>query len=426
MDEKLTFLHAADLHIGAPVRGLARLSDEWERRVIDAIPAAWDRVVETALRRSVDFVIVAGDIFDSVRASYRDYLRFFAGLQRLDDAGIPSYLCTGNHDPLSVWQKDFFALPPLATMLAADRPDFALFEREGRPLAIIAGRGYPNKVWSAYESIAAGLTRAAAIEALGPRAAEAPFAVGVLHTGLDLDPVKAPSDPAALRAAGFDYWALGHIHRRYADNEQDPRVVFSGCVQGRDIRETGSRGVYVVDLEPRQTPRLTFVPTASIVWERPIIDVSDCLNIPSLVKKVMRELFAVNGTVSCEMMVTHITLTGSTPLSEVLSRPGVLEDVRASLNDSYSEFFCDALVDRTCMPRDDKALRGEGMFPSVFLRAAETFSTDTSAQIDHLQEEFLSRAIPLTASLSEKKARQLTAEAIDMVMDALVQEGGAE
>lgn len=425
MAEKLTFIHAADLHIGAPVRGLRALSDEWERRLIDAIPAAWERVVEAAVSRHVDFVIVAGDIFDSVRASYRDYLRFFDGLQRLDAEGIGTYLCTGNHDPQSVWQKDFFALPPSATMLAADRPDFALFERDGRPLAVIAGRGYPNKVWSSRENIAAGLTREAALRALGPRAHEAPFAVGVLHTGLNLDPVKAPTDPEALRAAGFDYWALGHIHRRYQDRKGDPRVVFSGCVQGRDIRETGARGVYVVELESGSAPQLTFVPTASIVWEQPEVDVSDCLNIPSLVKKVMRELFAINGTVSCEMMVTHLTLTGATPLSEVLSRPGVLEDVRASLNDSYSEFYCDELIDRTRRPRDEEALRAEGMFPAVFLRATEAFGADVAGQIDFLQEEFLARGIPLTASLSEKKARRLTGEAASLVLD-LLGRGGDE
>lgn len=365
MADKLTFIHAADLHIGAPFRGLRAVSDEWARRLSDAIPAAWDRAVEAAVSRQVDFVIVAGDIFDSVRASYRDYLRFFEGLKRLDAEGIPSYLCTGNHDPLSLWQKDFFALPPSATMLAADHPDFALFERDGRPLAIIAGRGYPNKVWSCHEDISEGLTRRDAIAALGPAAEEAPFAVGVLHTGLNLDPVKAPTNPDKLLRAGFDYWALGHIHRRFVNDENDPRVVFSGCVQGRDVRETGSRGVYAVELERHARPRLTFVPTASVVWEQLAVDISDCANIPALVKKVMRELFAVNGTVSCEMMITRITLTGTTALREVLERPGVLEDVRASINESYSEFFCDSLVDRTRAPIDEAALRAEGLFPSA-------------------------------------------------------------
>lgn len=423
MDASLTFIHAADLHIGAPFRGLRALSDEWAARLVDAIPAAWDRVVETAVARSVDFVVVSGDIFDSVRASYRDYLRFFDGLNRLHAEGIPSYLCTGNHDPLSLWQRDFFALPPSATMLAADRPDFALYERDGRPLAIIGGRGYPNKVWSPHENIAAGITRGAAEEALGPRAALAPFAVGVLHTGLTLDPAKAPTDPAALAAAGFDYWALGHIHRRYIHDKDDPRIVFSGCIQGRDVRETGSRGVYAVELQEGRRPNLTFVPTASVVWEQIEVDVSDCANIPALVAKALRELFAVNGEASCEMMVSRITLTGASPLHEVLARPGVLEDVRASLNDSYSEFFCDALIDATHGPIDEEALRAEGLFPAVFLRTADAMAADVPAQIDYLQEEFLARNIPLTAGLSEKKARRMAAEATDLVLDLLIQGG---
>lgn len=423
MADSLTFLHAADLHIGAPFRGLRALSEEWARRLTEAIPAAWDRVVELAVTRHVDFVVVSGDIFDSVRASYRDYLRFFEGLNRLDAEGIPSYLCTGNHDPLSLWQQDFFALPPSAIMLAADRPDFALFEKEDRPLAIIGGRGYPNKVWSPNENIAEGITRAAAIRALGPRVAEAPYAVGVLHTGLTLDPVKAPSNPMELLRAGFDYWALGHIHKRWVNDERAPRIAFSGCIQGRDVRETGPRGVNLVTLSPGRPPEVTFVPTASVVWEAVKVDASDCANIPALVAKTMRELFAVNGDASCEMMVSRITFVGATPLHEVLARPGVLEEVRASLNDSYSEFFCDGLIDATTAPVDEAALRAEGLFPAVFLRTADSFADDLSGQIDYLQEEYLARNVPLTAALSEKKARHLTEEATRLVLDLLLQGG---
>lgn len=423
MADSLTFLHAADLHIGAPFRGLRALSEEWARRLTEAIPAAWDRVVELAVTRHVDFVVVSGDIFDSVRASYRDYLRFFEGLNRLDAEGIPSYLCTGNHDPLSLWQQDFFALPPTATMLAADRPDFALFEKEDRSLAIIGGRGYPNKVWSPNENIAEGITRAAAIRALGPRAAEAPYAVGVLHTGLTLDPVKAPSNPVELLRAGFDYWALGHIHKRWVNDERAPRIAFSGCIQGRDVRETGPRGVNLVTLSPGRPPEVTFVPTASVVWEAVKVDASDCANIPALVAKTMRELFAVNGDASCEMMVSRITFVGATPLHEVLARPGVLEEVRASLNDSYSEFFCDGLIDATTAPVDEAALRAEGLFPAVFLSTADSFADDLSGQIDYLQEEYLARNVPLTAALSEKKARHLTEEATRLVLDLLLQGG---
>ena len=94
MPKRVTFIHAADLHLGAPFRGLRALSDTWADRLLSAIPESYDRVIEAAVENNVDFVVIAGDIFDSARASYADYLHFFDGLHVLDWAGIPAYLCT--------------------------------------------------------------------------------------------------------------------------------------------------------------------------------------------------------------------------------------------------------------------------------------------------------------------------------------------
>ena len=80
MTRKLTFIHAADIHMGAPVRGFADLTPEWEAKLIESIPTAYDRVISAALSRNVDFVIIAGDMFDTAHASYGDYLRFIDGL----------------------------------------------------------------------------------------------------------------------------------------------------------------------------------------------------------------------------------------------------------------------------------------------------------------------------------------------------------
>ena len=100
-----------------------------------------------------------------------------------------------------------------------------------------------------------------------------------------------------------------------------------------------------------------------------------------------------------------------------------LEEVRASLNDAYSEFYCDSLIDETTAPIDEEALRAEGLFPAVFLRTVDRLSEDVEGQIDYLQEEYLARNVPLTAALSEKKARQLTNEAARLVLDLLLQGG---
>ncbi len=209
---------------------------------------AYDRMIDAAIARDVDFVVVAGDIFDSARPSYGDYLHFFEGLERLDEAGIPVFLITGNHDPYTSWQRDFFSLPPNAAMLPGDRPGFELVERDGEPLCLVGGRGYYNQTWPMDECIAEGVTREAAEQALSVAASArcgGPVRRGRAAHGPHLDPVKAPVDPAVLMRAGMDYWALGHIHMKYAyPSFDDPRLVFSGCIQGRDIKETGERGVF--------------------------------------------------------------------------------------------------------------------------------------------------------------------------------------
>ena len=69
MPKRVTFIHAADLHLGAPFRGLRALSDTWADRLLSAIPESYDRVIEAAVENNVDFVVIAGDIFDSARAS---------------------------------------------------------------------------------------------------------------------------------------------------------------------------------------------------------------------------------------------------------------------------------------------------------------------------------------------------------------------
>ena len=414
------FIHGADLHLGAPFRGLRAVPDGWAERLVEAIPRAFERLVDEALRHEVDFVVLAGDLFDTTQASYGDYLRFLQGLERLSEAGVAVYLCTGNHDPLSRWREGRLALPEEVRMLSSDRADFALYERDGEPLCVIGGRSYPNKVWSAEESIAEGVTRAAADQALGPRAEAAPFGVGVLHTGLGFDPHKAPVDEGELQRAGFDYWALGHIHQRYLDDEENPRVAFSGCIQGRDIRETGPRGVHLVTLTEGAPNVVEFLPTASVTLQALIVDVGDCATLSAVSEKVMRAQFRANGDARCEEMVSRVTLVGATPLHGVLAQPGVVEGLRASLNDAYADFLVDALVDRTTQPRSKGSLGAEGLFPAALLRAAQAQREALDAQQLTLQEGFMQAKVAPPA-LTDAAVRELSAQAEDLVLDLLEQ-----
>ena len=422
MGQKVTFIHAADLHLGAPFKGLRTSSGEWARRMVEAIPEAYQRVIDAALQRHVDFVVIAGDIFDLAHPSFADYTCFIDGMERLRAAGIPVYCCTGNHDPYTSWQQGYGKLPANMHMLpAGDQAGYFLFKRDGQPLVLIGGRGYYNQTWPHDADIGAGISRWAGEQALGVKA---PFAVGILHTGLDVDPVKAPTDPAALLRTGMDYWALGHIHTPKVYGAQNPRIAFSGCIQGRAMKDTGPRGVNVVTLEQGVPNRLEFIPTASVVWERVRIDIAACQTLADIVDAANEQLFLLNGEAACDEMIERITLVGASPLHAVLQQPGVLEDVRMRVNEAYDRFYCDAVIDRTTAVIDRERVLAEGLFPAVFLQMCERNAADRPGEAAYLQQEFLNRGIGIT-NVSDKALHKMERRAEALVMDLLVDGGEA-
>ena len=416
MSETVTFLHAADFHLGAPFKGLRTSSGKWAHRMVEAIPEAYNRVIDAAIDRQVDFVVIAGDVFDLAHPSFADYIRFVDGMERLRTAGIPVYFCTGNHDPYTSWQQSYAKLPDNVHMLpAGEDAGYLLYERDGQPLAMIAGRGYYHQTWPHGVDIAAGITRAAGEQALG---VNPPFAVGVLHTGLDVDPVKAPTSPAALLATGMDYWALGHIHTPKLYGDDNPRIAFSGCIQGRAMKDVGARGVNLVTLRTGEPNQVEFIPTASVVWERVKLDVSACQTLSDIADMAKEELFRLNGEAACDEMIERITITGTTPLHEVLRQPGVLEDLRRRINESYDRFYCDAIVNNTGAVFDREKALSENMFPAVFLRVCEENAANRPLEVSYLQQEFLDRGLGVS-HVSDKALRKMERRAEALVVDLL-------
>ena len=430
MARRVTFIHTADFHFGAPMRGFGNLSAEWSQKLMRAIAASFENVVQTALARKVDFVVIAGDMFDSARASYGDYLAFFEGIERLTQAEIPVYLVAGNHDPYTVWRRDVPMLPEGALLMGSEACEFALYERDGEPLCIIGARGYYSQAWRAGEPISRGITRSAAVRALRgkkPRAVEAPFSVGVIHTGLEADQSKAFSDPAELLDSDIDYWACGHVHaRRVLPNEFTPRIVFPGCIQARDAKEAGACGCYVVTMEERPgawDPRilLEFVPTSSVVFEQLELDVGDCRTLADIKHLIISHLFRKSGEVRCEDLVAHITLAGETDLHRYLAQSDVRESLRKRISDSYPSFYCDAIVDRTQAVRNRAALEQEGVFAAQVLRVADEQAAHPDEMVNFVQSEFVKRGVSIPSSLV-RCIGDFEKEAETLVMDLLERE----
>ena len=233
-----------------------------------------------------------------------------------------------------------------------------------------------------------------------------------------MDPNKAPTDPTELLSSGIDYWACGHIHQPWLDSRRNPRIGFSGCIQGRDIKETGPRGCCCVTLSEGARNRVEFVPLASVVWQKLQVDLGECTTLPQAHDTIMRTLFEANGHAHCEEMVARLILSGKTPLHRLLVQPGVLDDLRNQLNEAYPVFFVDTLVDRTQPDVSRASLKEEGLFEATLLRRSKALGKDDEAAIAYLQDEFLARGLQLP-NRTVRHLRRLEKEAEQLVLDLL-------
>lgn len=464
MARSIRFIHTADLHLGAPFSGLRTQSPRWANTLLTAIPTAFQRMIDVAITEAVDFVIIAGDIFDSARPSYADFALFMNGLQQLAAADIPVYCCTGNHDPLSSWSAEYGTLPSNTHLFSVETPSFFTFikgddgcDRHDRrddagdgvrgahnaasvpgthnaasapsvpgahsahsvsdPIRVVlGGRGYYARSFPQDRDVSEGITWANCCEAL-PGSYEPDFTIGVIHTGLNIDPTRSPVEPRELMRRGLDYWACGHIHQKVLIPSDAPVIAFSGCPQGRAIQETGDHGILLVTLSDDEPNRVEFIPTAPVVWQRFEVDVSSCETITQIQEKIQAAQFALNARSHAQHMICRVRLIGTTALHAQLTDQ-VREDIRHALNDSYDFFFIDAITGATRPPVDRATLEAEGLFPAVFMHTLDGKAASRAATVAELEQEFYQRGLTMPRGLADSLEGAMD-EAETIVLDLL-------
>jgi DNA repair exonuclease SbcCD nuclease subunit len=134
------FIHAADLHLGSPFKGLAGAPEAVRRGLAEAEFGALRRLTDTALREEADFVVIAGDLFDSADRSLRAQAALHRSWSRLAAAGAQVFAIHGNHDPLGL-ERARFELPEGVHIFGAGgnaeyRP---AYRRDGKPAAFVYG-----------------------------------------------------------------------------------------------------------------------------------------------------------------------------------------------------------------------------------------------------------------------------------------------
>jgi DNA repair protein SbcD/Mre11 len=267
--KQVKFLHTADLHLDSPMIGLRHLPKAIFHRLQESTFTALKNITNTAIEHEVDFVVLSGDLFDGEDRSIRAQAVLRNEMEKLADKGIKVYAIHGNHDHLG------------AKSVALDFPDnvhfFSYqvekvdFKKADGTLVHLYGFSYPER-----HVMERWIEKYQKVEG-------ADFHVGLLHghfEGLSDHGKYAPFRLSDLIEKDYDYWALGHIHKK-AILSQQPYVVYPGNPQGRNRKEIGEKGAYIVHLTEAGT-KVSFFDTADVIWDESVIDAQDSLSFNAL------------------------------------------------------------------------------------------------------------------------------------------------
>jgi DNA repair exonuclease SbcCD nuclease subunit len=254
------FLHAADIHLDSPLHKLDHYEGAPVEEIRQATRRTFENLINLAIAEKVAFVLLAGDLYDGDWKDYNTGLYFASQMSKLRKAGISVYIIAGNHDAASKITKTL-KLPEGVKIFSADTPETVQVDE---PDVAIHGQSFASP--SVKKDLSSGY----------PYAIEGYFNIGMLHTcvtGMEGHEPYAPCTLDGLQSRGYDYWALGHVHKHEVLLET-PLTIFPGNIQGRNIRETGPKGCVLVTVDERRRPLANFKPLDVIRWFEIETDVS--------------------------------------------------------------------------------------------------------------------------------------------------------
>ncbi|HKJ65929.1 MAG TPA: DNA repair exonuclease [Desulfopila sp.] len=290
------FLHTADIHLDSPLKGLEAHEDAPVEEIRGATRRAFENLIDFAIEESVNFVLIAGDLYDGDWKDYNTGLFFAGQMGKLEKAGVKVFIVSGNHDAASRLTKNM-PLPGNVTMFPSGKPQSVKLDDHG---VVIHGQSYSSR--SVMDNLALQY----------PPHDSNEFNIGLLHTSLTGRAGHenyAPCSIDDLNSQGYDYWALGHVHKREVLSE-DPMILFPGNIQGRHIRETGAKGATLVSVEDGRIVDVENLEFDVLRWSVCTVDVSESESKEDVYEQVRRALEKEQSRASDKPVAVRLQLVG--------------------------------------------------------------------------------------------------------------------
>jgi len=292
----MRLLQSADLHVDSPMRGLVAYDNAPVDELRLATRVALSNLVDAAIERAVDGVLLAGDIFDGDWPHYGTGVHFVSEMARLREAEIPVVMVAGNHDAASKLTRSL-RFPDNVRVLGTRKPETVLFENVG---LAVHGQGYATP--ALLDDLSAGY----------PAPLSDLVNVGLLHTSVDGRPGHeryAPCTVEGLVARGYAFWGLGHVHSHEVLS-LDPLIVFPGNLQGRGVREAGPKGAVIVEIGEDGRTSLEQVALDAVRWAVLTIDASDCADRDQVIEHVAAAIRNAVGNAGERLVAARVVISG--------------------------------------------------------------------------------------------------------------------
>jgi DNA repair exonuclease SbcCD nuclease subunit len=326
-------------------------------------------------------------------------------MERLAERSIPVFIVHGNHDPLNGWGSGFKLPPNVVTF--GGQADTEPFIRRGHEAARITGISYTRE--RVTDNLASSLKPAEG----------SPYSVAVLHANVGHQSGHADYAPATvgdLAEAGFDYWALGHVHTRSVLAVEPAMIVYPGNTQGRNPRESGARGCYQVDVDTHGRAHLEFIETSVARWARLELSIASMSSMDQLVDSMLekaREAASFDGPT-----VARCTIRGNGSLHRDLQRDAMNEELAEVLG---SELIVESVRIATGPELDFESLARTETMVSDFLKLAERALDDPEMRerlADTLAPLFRRRDMP---AIDDARLREWLERASALGVDLLLE-----
>jgi len=377
-----SFIHTADLHLDSPLKGISEVSKEISLELTEATFKAFNKIIDLCIEKQVDFLLIAGDIYDGADRSLRAQIRFRDGLKRLSDAGIKAYIVHGNHDPLDGWSANL-DWPKNVHIFKGKSVEKVSVEKDGEEIAQLYGISFHNR------EIKTNLTyKFPKIS----KSKKALFTIGMLHCNVGTTTGHEPYAPCTLQdlfTQNFDYWALGHIHKKAIINEDNPLVIYPGNPQGLHPKEAGARGCFLVNVNENDKPTAEFIEVDSIRWFVEELSTDALYTEEELISKIHNRIEKIRKEAKGHPSICRIILTGRSALHSSIARKGVLDDILKDVREDEEgekQFvWIEGIEDNTNPKIDRKSLLERKDFIGDLAKLFEDFS-DEEDRIAELKE----------------------------------------